>query len=118
MEIILLLGFYLLGSWALAKIGAKFGVGTTIQYFIPIYSQVLICRCAQVSPWWTLGMFLPYVGVAVIVYVFGTLATRLGKNFWLHGLGSLILCIPVFVMAFDNSQPVKAQLQASSEMNV
>lgn len=107
MEFILGLVLYLAICYVMAKIGAKFQIGSMGQYFIPLYGQVLLCRCAQVSSWWILGMLIPYVNIAVNVYVNGSLAKRLGKSFWLNGLGSLILGIPLLIMAFDKSRPVE-----------
>lgn len=106
-EFIFALVLYLVICYVMAKIGAKFQIGSMGQYFIPLYGQVLICRCARVSPWWIIGMLIPYVNIAVNVYVNGSLAKQLGKSFWMNGLGSLILGIPLFIMAFDKSQPVE-----------
>ncbi|SMD04433.1 DUF5684 domain-containing protein [Sporomusa malonica] len=108
MDIVLPLVMYIVFSYASGKIGEKFHVGSMGQYFIPIYSQLLLCKCAQISLWWVLGMFVPIVNLAVIVYIYGTLAQRLGKSFWVNGLGSLIFCITVFIMAWDDSKPVNA----------
>ena len=117
MENILPLIMYLVGSYAHAKIGEKFGIGSMIKYFIPVYSNVLICRCAQVSAWWVLGLFVPYVNIAVVVYIYGSLATQLGKNFWINGLGSLVFGIPIFIMAWDKSKPVNTIQSDSSSVN-
>ncbi|HWR30760.1 MAG TPA: DUF5684 domain-containing protein [Negativicutes bacterium] len=100
--------FYLISSYAMSKIGAKFNIGSTVQYFIPFYNLVLICRCAQISAWWVLGLFIPLLNLGVIVYLYGTLGKQLGKNFWLYGLGSFLFGITIFIMAWDNSRPVSA----------
>lgn len=113
MEFILPLIMYLIGSYAHAKIGEKFGIGSMVQYFIPVYCHVLICRCAQVSAWWVVGLFVPYVNIAVVVYIYGSLATQLGKNFWINGLGSLVFGIPIFIMAWDKSKPVNTMQSVS-----
>lgn len=107
MEFIFALVLYFVICYVMAKIGKKFKIGSMGQYFIPLYGQVLICRCARVSPWWILGMLIPYVNIAVNVYVNGSLAKLLGKSFWLNGLGSLILGIPLLIMAFDKSRPIE-----------
>lgn len=96
---------YLISSYAMAKIGEKFAIGSIGKYFIPIYNLVLACRCAGISAWWTLGVFVPFAGVAVYAYIFGNIAKRLGKNAWLFGFGSLVF-LPVLVMAWDSSRPV------------
>ena len=66
----------------------------------------LLCRCAQISPWWVAGMFVPFLNIAACVYVYGKLAEGLGKNFWAYGLGMFALGIPMFLLAWDNSRPV------------
>lgn len=108
MDIIFAIVIYIVVCYAAAKIGEKFRVGSMLQYFIPVYNWVLICKCAKVSPWWLVAMFIPYVNLVVTVYIYGTLAERLGKNFWLNGIGSLFFCIPLFIMAWDKSMPVDA----------
>ena len=106
MDTIISLVIYLVVCYASARIGQKCQVGTTPQFFIPIYSLVLTCRCAQVSAWWVAAMFIPFVNLAVCVYVYGKLAERLGKNFWAYGLGMLVLGIPLLIMAWDDSHPI------------
>lgn len=106
MDTVLLLVMYCIFSYSSGKIGEKFYIGLMGEYFIPIYGQVLLCKCAQISPWWILGMFVPVVNLAVIVYIYGMLAQRLGKSFWVNGLGALVFCISVFIMAWDDSRPV------------
>ena len=106
MENLITLALYLLFCYAAGLIGQKCRVGSLVQYFIPIYGQVLICRCALISPWWVAGMCIPFVNIAVCVYVYGKLGERLGKNFWVYGLGMFVLGIPLLIMAWDDSQPL------------
>jgi hypothetical protein len=101
------LGIYLFCCWALSKLGAKFQVGPTWGYYVPIYNLVLLCQCAQINPLWILVVLVPgFGGVVFTVYLYGTIAARLGKEFWLWGL-LCILQIPVFVLALDDSRPVE-----------
>ncbi|HWR39288.1 MAG TPA: DUF5684 domain-containing protein [Patescibacteria group bacterium] len=108
MDTVFLIVSYLAVAYASGKVGEKFQVGVMWQYFIPIYGIILICRCARVSPWWLLGLFVPLLNLAVVVYVYGSLARQLGKNFWLNGLGALVFCLPIFFMAWDSSRPVQS----------
>ncbi|MDR3560809.1 MAG: DUF5684 domain-containing protein, partial [Negativicutes bacterium] len=75
---------------------------------MPVYHTILLCSCAKISAWWLLAVLVPGLNLAVIVYLYGSLAKRLGKNFWLYGIGGLVLGVNLFVMAFDSSQPVEA----------
>lgn len=105
--LVVYLAIYLVVCWALSKIGEKFKVGPTWGYYVPIYNAVLLCQCAQINPLWILVNLIPGLGAAIFtVYLFGTIAARLGKEFWLWGLICL-LGIPVFILAFDSSQPVE-----------
>lgn len=107
MEAIFSFIWYLAFSYAMAKIGQKFSVGKFWHYFIPLYNMVLLCRCAGASPLWLFGLCLPIVNFAVVIYLYGRIAARLGKNFWLYGVGSLVLGLGVYIMAWDNSRPVE-----------
>lgn len=126
--------FYLIACYVFSRIGAKFGHNKGIGYFIPIYNIMLLCDCAGISRWLTLclvapgfvaflfnvltwGVFCPgYAGfyladcVAIVstVVLFGKIAERLGKNFWLWGIGTVLFFgLPVIFLAFDQSFPVK-----------
>ncbi len=115
MQELLLVIIYIVSSYAAAKIGKKFGVGTTWQYFIPIYNHVLLCRCAKISGWWVIGLFVPAINLAVMVYIYGSVAKKLGKNFWLYGLGGLLFAVTLYIMAWDKSQPI-SELPAGESM--
>jgi hypothetical protein len=39
------------------------------------------------------------------IWIFGNIARRLGRNFWVYGLGSL-LTVPILVLAFTKGKPV------------
>lgn len=46
------------------------------------------------------------VAFAANVYLWGKIAERLGKNFWLWGiLTPVLLGLPVLILAFDGSMP-------------
>ena len=96
---------YVFGAYALFRIGRKFGIGTFEDYCIPIYNYVLLCRCAEISPWLLLWLLVPLADIGFVVYLWGTLAKRLGHNFWSYGLGFFPFGIPALVLAFDGSKP-------------
>jgi serine/threonine protein kinase len=97
--------FYWLISYIMYRIGRKFSIGSMPGFTIPIYNSVLLCRCGGLSGWLVLLLFVPYIGGLVFpVWLYGAIAKRLGKNFWLYGLGSLLF-IPVLILAFDDSRP-------------
>ncbi len=98
---------YVFGCYVLYRIGKKFNVGTFGLYLIPIYNIVLLLRCIKANEWYVLGFFIPFVNIALTVYLFGNIAQRLGKDFWLYGILTLLFGgIPLLFLAFDSSIPV------------
>jgi hypothetical protein len=104
--LVLSAALYALFAYVYYRIGRKFGIGSLGKYCIPVYNSILLCRCAEISPWHTLWLLVPVGGLAFVVYLFGTLAEKLGHSFWPFGLGMLLFSIPAFILAFDDSKPV------------
>ena len=103
---ILPVAIYLLMSYVLYKIGQKFDLGSPFwHYLVPIYNMVLMCRCGDVSAWNVLGMMIFPINIYSIINVWGSIAERLGKSYWLYGITTLLFGIPVFILAFDSSTP-------------
>ncbi|MCX8021400.1 MAG: type IV pilus assembly protein PilM [Syntrophorhabdaceae bacterium] len=96
---------WLFTSYIMYRIGNKFQIGTFVEYLIPIYNLTLICRCGRISEWNVLGLLIPIVNLYFIIHIWGSVALRLGKNYWVYGVGSLFLWITVLIMAFDKSRP-------------
>lgn len=95
---------YLFMSFVLYKIGNKFDLGAPFwQYIIPIYNMVLMCRCGGVSAWNVLGMMIFPISIYSTINVWGSIAERLGKSYWLYGITILLFGIPVLFLAFDSS---------------
>jgi hypothetical protein len=99
---------YVFGAYVLYRVGSKLGPASFGEYCIPVYNQVLLCRCAGISPWLLLLLLVPLGNLGFIVYLWGTLAAKLGHNFWLFGVGTMLIGIPALVLAFDSSQPVSS----------
>ena len=122
-------------TYVLYRIGRKFQIGTFWSFLVPVYNLFLLCDCAQISRWFSVGIFFPALVLLLIIplgiffmgpliflfklstpivvfatntYLWGRIAERLGKNFWLWGLGVSLLCgLPILVLAFDDSMPVE-----------
>lgn len=92
------------GAYVSLRIGRKFAIGSFLGFSVPIYNFVLLCRCAGISPWLILLNVIPFGGLVFPVWLYGAIARRLGKSFWLNGLG-FWLVIPILIMAFDDSAP-------------
>jgi len=104
-SIIIAVGVYFFFSYTLYRIGRKFETGSFLEYCIPVYNIVLMCRCGEISPWNVLGLFVPIVNIYFTIHIWGSIAQRLGNSYWLYGIGSFIFYVTVFIMAFDNSRP-------------
>lgn len=126
-------GFYLFSAYVLFRIGEKFRVGSYPAFLVPVYNVMLLCDCAGITRWTAagivmpglaaalLGIFIPlgdagYAALAIFtfswIYLWGSVAERLGKNFWLWGLLTAFLGgIPILFLAFDSSLPSRGRRQ-------
>ncbi len=123
-------GFYLFAAYVFYRLGEKFRIGSFVGFLIPGYNVMLLCDCAAVTRWLTVAILAPgfvqfvmnalslymfaqffesvsgLIGVVASVYLWGSIARRLGKNFWLWGIGTTILLgLPALILAFDGSMP-------------
>ena len=121
---------YLFAAYVMFRVGEKFRVGRFRDYLVPVWNLALLCDCGGVTRWTAAGLALPaplfwiicaagapslefYAGRALAalfvfcwVYLWGSVAERLGKNFWLWGAACLIFGgTPVLFLAFDGSMP-------------
>lgn len=130
--LLLCFGMYLFAAYVFSRLGDKFHVGSFLRFLIPVYNIMLLCDCAGISRWITLGVVAPgfvtgvakavstysaaptslvanavlFVAFAAQVCIWGSIAKRLGKNFWLWGiLTPILMGVPVLIMAFDGSMP-------------
>lgn len=98
-------GFYIFVSYSLYRIGKKFGIGSFWQYCIPVYNMVLLCRCGGISGWNVVGLMVPIVNIYFMIHIWGSIAERLGKSYWLFGIVTTLAFVTVFILAFDGSVP-------------
>ncbi len=101
---------YLFGSYVLYRIGSKFGIGSFWHYLIPFYNMVLMCRCGDVSAWNVLGLMVFPINIYSTINIWGSIAERLGKSYWLYGITTLIFGIPILILAFDSSTPAGREI--------
>ncbi|MDO4988111.1 MAG: hypothetical protein Q4E17_03645 [Synergistes sp.] len=124
--LLLIAGVYAFCAYVMYRVGDKFRIGSLRDYMIPIYNIVLLCDCAKITRLTAAGIIIPASAASLIslccgdgvgsnigiislvcwVYLWGSIAEKLGKNFWLWGLASVLFGgIPVLFMAFDESMP-------------
>ena len=121
---------YIFAAYVMFRVGEKFRVGRFRDYLVPVWNLALTCDCAGVTRWVAAGLALPaplfwiicaagapslefYAGRALAalfifcwVYLWGSVAERLGKSFWLWGAACLVFGgVPVLFIAFDGSMP-------------
>jgi type IV pilus assembly protein PilM len=103
---IVVVAIWLFISYALYRIGKKFQIGSFLGYCVPFYNAYLIYKCADVPLWNFIGLFIPILNIYCCVNIWGSIAERLGKSYWLYGITILLFSIPVLILAFDSSYPV------------
>jgi len=54
------LAAYIFTVYAASRLGKKFGVGSFIEFLVPIYNIMLLCDCAGVTRWLTVPLILPW----------------------------------------------------------
>lgn len=98
---------YLFAAYVMFRVGEKFRVGRFRDYLVPVWNLALLCDCGGVTRLVAAGLALPaplfwiicaagapslefYAGRALAalfifcwVYLWGSVAERLGKSFWL-----------------------------------
>lgn len=135
--VLMCFGLYIFAAYVFSRLGEKFRVGSFLQFLIPFYNVMLLCDCAKISRWFTIGVIAPgfiaaamnlvslylfadffssgaaLIGFAANVYLWGSIAERLGKNFWVWGiLTPVLLGLPVLILAFDGSMPRREEYGA------
>lgn len=121
---------YLFAAYVMFRVGEKFRVGRCRDYLVPVWNLALLCDCGGVTRLVAAGLAFPaplfwiicaagapslefYAGRALAalfvfcwVYLWGSVAERLGKSFWLWGAACLVFGgVPVLFLAFDGSMP-------------
>jgi hypothetical protein len=99
---------YVFNCITLWQIGKKFGIGRPGSYFIPVRNLVLLCRCAGVSGWNVLFCFIPIVNYGALIWIWGNVARRMGRGFWLYGILCSFLFFPALILAFGEAAPVRS----------
>lgn len=127
-------GLYALAAYVLYRIGSKFGVGRYFDYLIPFYNLYLLCRCGEVSVWvliflllfaavalwlWmTAANVLLVFGAAVVflafsAFLWGRIAEKLGKPFWIWGPLVALFLFPALFLAFGSDWPQEEEASPS-----
>ncbi|MEA3513112.1 MAG: hypothetical protein U9R37_05880 [Campylobacterota bacterium] len=94
---------FIIAPIILKKIDKKFGnERSAYNYFIPIYNIFIVGQNANINPLIYLGLFIPYLNIAIYVYIWSEIAKKLGKNGILYGLGIVFLFFPIFKLLSED----------------
>jgi Family of unknown function (DUF5684) len=85
---------YLFSSFCFWKIYEKLGENNAWFAWVPFLNVWKMYQAGGQSPWWLIGLFIPLVNIAAIVFLIMAMikiVQRLGKNPWLI----LLMLIPL-----------------------
>lgn len=107
MQFVLSIGIYIFFAYVFSRVGAKFGVGSFVEFLIPVWNLILLMECAGMSGWHVLWYLVPFVNLIITYVVWGRIAWRLGKSVPLYVLLLILVPpVPMIMLAFDASRPV------------
>lgn len=93
---------YFWWAWIHAKLGAMVGVGSFIQFLVPLWNVYLyfktMLRINGLNPWSLLLFIVPIVNVIYWFHFMAKTAQKLGKNYWVWGV--LLLVTAPFMFLF------------------
>lgn len=90
--LIIALAVYLYTAWCLLHIAKKTNTPNEWLAWIPIANIVLMVQIARLPLWWIVGLLIPYLNIAVAVYVWWKIAEQRRRPGW---WGILMLIGPV-----------------------
>lgn len=116
------------------RLGKKFNAPNPFwHYLVPVWNYVILCRCTQLSTGYAIGYNLLYFSASIVMYIgetleepglvniwlclfimaimleaeiFGRMAQRLNKDFWLFGFSGFAAYFPLvfLVLAKEGQQ--------------
>jgi Family of unknown function (DUF5684) len=96
------LAAYVFCSYCFYKIYQKLGEPNAWFAWVPILNNWIMLKAGGQSPWWVIGMLIPFVNFVALIFVliaFVNIIKRLGKNPWMI----LLMIIPLvnFVILYN-----------------
>ncbi len=96
---LILIALYIFFGYCLSKIGKKLNDERAWWAWVPVLQVLMMIRLAQLSYWWFIGLLVPFVNIAVGIYVWVRVANRLGKPGWMGAL-MIVPGIDLFVLGY------------------
>jgi type IV pilus assembly protein PilM len=100
---IVVIALWIFTSYALYQISRRFETGSMLAYCIPVYNAYLLCKAANIPLWNTAVCFVPILNIGM----WGSIAEKLGKSYWLYGISIGLLWFPMFILAFGRSSAAR-----------
>ncbi|MUG94677.1 hypothetical protein F7734_20850 [Scytonema sp. UIC 10036] len=96
------LAAYVFTSYCFYKIYEKLGEENAWFAWVPILQYWIMYKAGNQSPYWIIGLFIPFVNLAAAIFLliaFVNIVKKLGKNPWLI----LLMLIPIvnFVILYQ-----------------
>lgn len=114
---ILFCSLYYAYAYVIFRIGRRFNVGSYVDYCIPVYRTVLLCRCAGITGWFAVGLLIPYLNILVSAYLFAKLAARMNKNRVVFGMMGITFVLPLLLLSITASRsPFKLPERSAEHM--
>lgn len=93
---------YIFASYCFYNIYQKLGESNAWFAWVPILNNWIMYKAGDQSPWWIIGLFIPFVNIVAAVFLiiaFVNIVKKLGKNPWLI----LLMIIPIvnFVILYQ-----------------
>ncbi|MBA4390034.1 MAG: hypothetical protein C0399_03755 [Syntrophus sp. (in: bacteria)] len=99
---IIIIAIWVFVSYTLYRIGKKFETSSFLAYCIPVYNAYLLCKSANIPLWNVAVCFVPVLNIGM----WGSIAEKFGKSYWLYGISISLFWFPALILAFDSSNAV------------
>jgi hypothetical protein len=94
-----LVALYLFFAFCLYRLGQLLGDARAWWAWIPVLQVFFMLKIAQLSYWWFIGLLIPFLNIAVGVYVWIRIAARRAKPWWV-GVLMVVPGVDLAVLAY------------------
>lgn len=84
--LIFVIGGYIFGSYCFQRIYEKLGEPNAWFAWIPLLNNWIMYKAGDQSPWWIIGLFVPFVNIIasiILIIAFINIVKKIDKNPWL-----------------------------------
>lgn len=113
-SLIISIPFYIYGAWSQMVISNKLKVANSWMAWVPILNMYNLAKCAGMSGWTILLMFVPFVNFIYLIVLYMNIAERRG----FEKLLGLLVLVPIAQIVLPGylawAEPKKAEAVASN----